>query len=343
MAEEQLRRQTPDVVLLVGEGGDAGRRHLAVLAVVKADDRDVPRDGETVPACIARKTRRDLVVVADDRAAGGDDLVHARLGKAVLQKAVLLVGAVPENVVVLQRQAELLHGVQISGEALPALDVVIFKNAGDFPVPLAVQIIHQHAPARGVVVQHREGAGQRLVVAVHENHGNALFHQLPVEPDVGIGKPGLGPLHQNAVELLHLQQRLKDLPLIGKLVLRGEKKGRAVVLRAYRLDLAQDAGEDIVADIGGDDGDRAPPAKDRLPPLADVRAAALPPVDQALRLQQRQSLPDRLAAHLKPGAEQLLRRERLLVCPVPDPRPERLGHDLILWIHKRTPVISTLS
>ena len=136
---------------------------------------------------------------------------------------ILLLGPVPEDVFVLQRQVQILHRVKEAHKAAAPLDIVVLEDPGDFPVAFLIQILHQHAPASDIVVKHGERVRQLLVIAVHEDERDALFHQLLVEPDVGIGQAGLRPLDQDAVELLHPQQGQEDTPLAVKLVLRGEK------------------------------------------------------------------------------------------------------------------------
>ena len=69
--------------------------------------------------------------------------------------------------------------------------------------------------------------------------------------------------------------------------------------------LSQNAGEDVVADVGGDDRDRAVGHGGRLGPVPDVGAAALPALNQPLRDQQGQGLPHGLAADLKLLAQEL--------------------------------------
>ena len=202
---------------------------------------------------------------------------------------------------------------------------------------LSIEILHQHPAARRVVVQNVQGVRQLLIVAVHEHQRDPLLHQLLIELDVRIGEAGLRALHEHAVQLLHLQQGRQDLALVGELVLRREQQRGAVVLRTDGFDLAQDAGEDIVADVGRHHCDGAMGPGGALLLLTDVGAAALLAVDELFRFQQGQRLAHRLTAHLKLRAQRQLRGQGLLVRPVQNPLPERFCHHLIFWIHPQAP------
>ena len=178
---------------------------------------------------------------------------------------------------------------------------------------------------------------------MHENQGDPPVHQPLIEPDVGVGEPRLGALHQHAVQMLHLQQGQQDLSFVGELVPGGKEQGGAVVLRADGLDLPQDAGKDVVADISRDHGDGESAAGRRLLPLPDMGAAALPPVDQPLCLQKGEGLPHRLPADLILGAERLFRGQGPGILSLQDAGPQRVGDHLILWIHGDTSVLSFLA
>ena len=75
MPEEKLCGQTADIVRPVRKGGDAGEGHFTVLAVVKADDGDLIRHGDAFFAEIGNHPGCDLVIVADNRAAGGEQFL----------------------------------------------------------------------------------------------------------------------------------------------------------------------------------------------------------------------------------------------------------------------------
>ena len=208
-------------------------------------------------------------------------------------------------------------------------------------MPLSIQIFHQHPAAGRVVVKDGQGIRQLLIVAVYENQRDALCHQLLIEPDVRVGETRLRSLHQHTVELFHLQQLQQDPAFVSELVLRCEQQRGAVVLRTDGLNLPQDAGEDIIADIGRHHRDRAMGPRHAFPLLKDVGAAALSALDELLGLQKGKRLTHRLSAHLKLLAQRQLRRQGLLVRPVQDPFPERFGHDLIFRIHMRAPFLGS--
>ena len=208
-------------------------------------------------------------------------------------------------------------------------------------MPFFIKVVHQHSSAGRIVIQHGQGTGQLLVIAVDENKGDSPVHQLLIEFDVRVGQTGFGALNQNTVQMLHAEQGHEDLALVCKLILCGKQKRGAVVFRTDGLNFAQDAGEDIVADIGGNHSDRKPAVIGSVLLFADVRSAALPPVDQAFRLQEGKRLPHRLPADPELGAERLLGGESLLIGAVPDTSSERVRNDLIFWIHSQTPVLTS--
>ena len=109
---------------------------------------------------------------------------------------------------------------------------------------------------------------------------------------------------------------------------------------ADRFGLAQDAGKDIVADVGRDYGDVVAAPRGRLLPPADMRAAALPPLDQMLCLQQGQRLAHGLPAHPEAGAERLLSGQRLLIYAFLDIGAELFRHALVFWDHTASPAQS---
>ena len=92
-----------------------------------------------------------------------------------------------------------------------------------------VEIVHQHPPSRDVVVENGKGIGQLLIIAVHENQGNALLQQGLVEPDVRVGEPGFCSFYKDPVQLFHPQQGRQDPALAGKLVLCGKQERSTVV------------------------------------------------------------------------------------------------------------------
>ncbi|MPN57272.1 hypothetical protein SDC9_204966 [bioreactor metagenome] len=75
-----------------------------------------------------------------------------------------------------------------------------------------------------------------------------------IQVEVRVWQRGLRPLHEDAVDGL-IQQIFQYLPLVIDAVSRGGKNGRILVCGKHTLRLAQDAGEDIVADVGCDHRD----------------------------------------------------------------------------------------
>ena len=323
----------------VGQGGDAGGGHLAVLAVVKADHGHILRDGDAPLHQLGHQTAGDLVVVAHHRRIAGEDLLQVLDPRSVQKQGLLGLRAVPEDLLVLEGEAQGAQGVGIAGVALVALDVVVFEDARDALVALLVEIVHQHPAACGVVVQHREAVGELGVVAVHKDQGDPPVDQPAVQVQVGVGQAGLGPLHQHPVQGGQVQKGIEHLPLVGHLVLGGKEQGGAVVVGEDVFHLSQNAGEDVVADVGGDDRDRAVGHGGRLGPVPDVGAAALPALNQPLRDQQGQGLPHGLAADLKLLAQELFggQKHALLVDSVQNIGPERVRHHLIFGCHGTSP------
>ena len=145
MAEKQLGSLTADVVLHVREGSDSRAGHFTVRAVVKTDHGDISGTGHAGSVQIRDNHGGNLIVVADDGAAAGEKLRSARVFITAAQEAFLLVGAVPENVFVLNGEIKALQRIHIAGKTLPALQVVVFEDTGNLSVALSVQILRQHA------------------------------------------------------------------------------------------------------------------------------------------------------------------------------------------------------
>ena len=135
--------------------------------------------------------------------------------------------------------------------------------------------------------------------------------------------------------MLQSQQGLKDLALVGYLVLGGEQQGGAVVLGEDIFHLPQDAGENVVADIGCDHRDGAVGHGLGEGQVPDVGTAALAALDEPLGGQQGQGLAHRLAADLKALTQGLLRGEEhgVPVGPVQNGLAQGLGHHLIFERH----------
>ena len=100
-----------------------------------------------------------------------------------------------------------------------------------------------------------------------------------------------------------VQQGGEDLPLVGHQVLGGVQGEGAVVGGQHRLNLPQNAGEDIITNVSGDNGHGAAAT---LVPLGQMGAAALTALNESLGGQQAQRLPHGLAADLELAAQSLL-------------------------------------
>ena len=133
-----------------------------------------------------------------------------------------------------------------------ALDVVRFEHAADAGTALVRQVAGQHQAPVVVGVQDKVGFRQVGVVAVDKHEGDIFRRQLPVQVQVRVGQRTLGGLHQNAVHRL-LQQAGKNLPLVGHPVLGSEDGGGTLLPAQHILYLPQNAGENVVADIGDND------------------------------------------------------------------------------------------
>ena len=321
------------------EGSDSRAGHFTVRAVVKTDHGDISGNGHAGSVQIRDNHGGNLIVVADDGAAAGEKLRSARVFITAAQEAFLLVGAVPENVFVLNGEIKALQRIHIAGKTLPALQVVVFEDTGNLSVALSVQILRQHASPGIVVIQYGQRVRKLFIIAVHEHERDALFHKLMIERNVRVGQTGFRPFQKNAVQMVHIEQRFENPPFVGELILGREQKGSAVVFGTDRFNLAENTGENIVADIGCDNRDRKPLAGRGFLAFADMRTASLPAIDQVFRFQQRERLPHGLPADLKLCTEGLLGRKRFLISAILNTGSQRLCNCLIFWIHKQTPDI----
>ena len=120
-------------------------------------------------------------------------------------------------------------------------------------------------------------------------------------PTLGVGHGGLGALDRDAIHRM-LQNVLKDLALIGDAVI-GSAYINGVSGTAHDIvDPAQNSGENILTDIGRDDGD-----VHRLGPCrsleSDIGAASLNARDEAVLSEISQGFADSLPAHAEPAAQ----------------------------------------
>ena len=156
----------------VGQGGDAGGGHLAVLAVVKADHRQVAGDGDPLAQEVGDEAAGDLVVIAHHRVVILRQTLQEPGAGLVGEEGVLGLGAVPQDLLVLEGQLQGAQLVGVAGIALVALNVVGFEDAGDLPAAPLIEVVDQHPAAPVVVVQNGQGAGELRIVAVHKDQGN---------------------------------------------------------------------------------------------------------------------------------------------------------------------------
>ena len=196
--------------------------------------------------------------------------------------------------VILHGKAGLAQGFGIARIAAVPLDIIAFKQPGNTAVPAAQQQLGGKAPARAVIRHHVDRFFEIRVKAVDKHHGDAQCRKAVVQINIGVGQRGFGALDNQPVHRL-LQQFGQNAPLIVHPVVGGTQQWGVAVFRQHVVDAVQNGGEDIFADVGGDNRDIVR----RFSPwggAAHIGAAALHAGGQALVFQQGHGLPHGLAA-----------------------------------------------
>ena len=137
--------------------------------------------------------------------------------------------------------------------------------------------------------------------------------QLLEQIQIGVGEGGLSPLNDDTVDLGG-EKVLKDLTLHRDLVLGGKKQGHAIVLGENGLDLPQNGGEDIIADIGGDHRDgalRRGGLGTKTVSAKDVGAASPALFNITILLENGEGLTNGLTAHLVFAHQGIFRGEHI--------------------------------
>ena len=206
-------------------------------------------------------------------------------------------------------------------------------------MPLLIEVLHQHIPAAVIVIQDRTCTGELVVAAMHEHHGNAAIEQLLIEIQVWIGEPCFGAFDEQTIQLGEIEEGVQDAALIGNLVFGGKKQRGAVAFGENIFRFTQEAGEDVVADIGCEHSDAPGGGGDSGGfPVENMGSAALTLFNEAVLHQKGKRLPHGLTADLVLLCKGLLRGEKVDggILAGQDLLPKLLGKLLILGHHGRT-------
>ena len=179
-------------------------------------------------------------------------------------------------------------------------------------MPLLIKVFHQHISSAVVVVQNRTSAGEFIVAAVHEYHGDAAIQELLVKIQIGIWQAGFRSFDEQPIQLGQIKQRGQDTPFCRDLISRGKEERCAVAFGEYAFRFTQEARKDIVADICSEHSNASGSHRNcGRRAVENMRTAALALFNEAFLHQKRQRLSYGLTADLVLLCKGLLRREEV--------------------------------